>query len=133
MNLSAEAKAVILAAAKRVHVEQLDYIETPHGLLVNRFCNGVWLCEAAGVSLCSAKNLALVLHIDMPDWNVWACEQGPATRYGRPTYAGAYRLAYAAFGLRFLEVRRASGFQRIEHPLPPHVRGAYAAAVHFGV
>lgn len=70
-----EAKAVILAAAKRVHVEGLDYLETPHGLLINRFVYGVWLAKCDDVLLSNAESLVCVLTRDMPDYDRWACDQ----------------------------------------------------------
>lgn len=53
-------------------------------------------------------------------------------RYGTTTYAGSYRLAYIGVA-RYLEIKRSGGWQRVDTPIPNHVRGAYAAASFLGV
>jgi len=54
-------------------------------------------------------------------------------RFGNPSYAGSYRMAYLQDGTRFLEVRRAGGWHRIDIAIPRHIRGCYAAASYLGV
>lgn len=54
------------------------------------------------------------------------------TRYGTPTYAGAYRIAYVG-NTRYLEMRRGGVFVRIDSAIPEYIRGAYAAASFFKV
>lgn len=48
--------------------------------------------------------------------------------HGPASYAGAWRIAYATDGTRYLQTRRAGQWVTDPRPLPRHVRGAYAAA-----
>lgn len=54
-------------------------------------------------------------------------------RFGNPTCAGSYRMAYAVDGARYLQRRAGGQWKTIPQAIPKHIRGAYAAAAHLGV
>ncbi len=126
----------LIDAARRLFVTG-DYLaQTADGLVVNFNRDGVWLCKR-GQHDCEGsipQKVLLILAGDGSNFEeVRPTDEAATVRTGDATYAGSYRLAYTSDGARYLEVRKADGFGRINKPIPSHIRGAYAAAKWLGV